>query len=104
MLRCVREALPSALAAGIGIGSFRIIRRAHRTKQWVAGPAKLGCWYAKGRTAMGLILLIVILVLVFGGGGGYYGYNRWGYAGGGGLGLGTIVLILLVCWLLGVFH
>jgi len=53
---------------------------------------------------MGLIILIVILVLVFGGGGGYYGYNRWGYAGGGGIGLGTILLILLVCWLLGVFH
>lgn len=53
---------------------------------------------------MGLIFLIVILVLVFGGGGGYYGYNRWGYAGGGGIGVGTILLILVVCWLLGVFH
>jgi hypothetical protein len=53
---------------------------------------------------MGLIILIVVLVLIFGGGGGYYGYNRWGYAGGGGISLGTILLILLVCWLLGVFH
>jgi hypothetical protein len=62
------------------------------------------CAPRQRRSAMGLILLIVILVLVFGGGGGYYGYNRWGYAGGGGIGIGTILLILVVCWLLGVFH
>jgi hypothetical protein len=58
----------------------------------------------KKEICMGLIILIVILLLVFGGGGGYYGYNRWGYAGGGGIGVGTILLILVVCWLLGVFH
>jgi hypothetical protein len=52
---------------------------------------------------MTLIILIVVLVLLFGGGGGYYGYSRWGYRGGAGIGLGTILLIVLVCYLLGVF-
>ena len=50
-----------------------------------------------------LIIMIVVLILVLGGGGGYYGYNRWGYAGGG-VGLGTVLLILLVCYFLGVFR
>jgi hypothetical protein len=49
-----------------------------------------------------IIVLIVLLVLVFGGGGGYYGYGRWGYRGGAGISLGTILLILLVCYLLGI--
>jgi hypothetical protein len=49
-----------------------------------------------------LIILIIILVLMFAGGGGYYGYNRWGYRGGAGIGLGTVLVILLVCYLLGV--
>ena len=53
---------------------------------------------------MGLILLIVILVLLFGGGGGYYGYSRWGYAGGVWIGVGTILLILVSCYFLCVFH
>jgi hypothetical protein len=52
---------------------------------------------------MTLIIVIIVLVLLFGGGGGYYGYNRWGYRGGAGIGLGTILLIVLVCYLLGVF-
>ena len=56
------------------------------------------------RCSMLLILLIVVLVLVLGGGGGYYGHRRWGYAGGGGIGLGTVLLILVVCYLLGMFH
>ncbi len=48
-----------------------------------------------------VIILIIVLLLVFGGGGGYIGYNRWGSRGGAGIGLGTILLILLVCYLLG---
>jgi hypothetical protein len=50
-----------------------------------------------------LILLIIVLLLLFGGGG-YYGYGRWGYRGGAGVGLGTVLVILLVCYMLGVFH
>ncbi len=49
-----------------------------------------------------LILLIVILLLM-GAGGGYWGHQNWGPAGGAGVGLGTILLILLVCWMLGLF-
>jgi hypothetical protein len=33
-----------------------------------------------------------------------YGHSRWGHGGGAGIGLGTILLILLVAYLLGVFH
>ena len=51
-----------------------------------------------------LILLIIVLVLVLGGGGGYYGYSRWGTGGGAGIGLGTVLVILLVCYLLGLFR
>jgi hypothetical protein len=51
-----------------------------------------------------MLLLIIILVLVLGGGGGYYGHSRWGYRGGAGIGLGTILLILLIAYMLGVFH
>jgi hypothetical protein len=51
-----------------------------------------------------MLLLIIILVLLLGGGGGYYGHDRWGYRGGAGVGLGTILLILLIAYLLGVFH
>ncbi len=49
-----------------------------------------------------LILLIIVLLVLFGGG--YYGYGRWGYRGGAGVGLGTVLLILLVAYLLGIFH
>ena len=51
-----------------------------------------------------MLLLIVILLLVFGAGGGYYGYSRWGSSGGAGIGLGGVLLILLVAYMLGVFH
>jgi hypothetical protein len=50
-----------------------------------------------------LILLIIVLLLLFGGGG-YYGYGRWGYRGGAGVGLGTVLVILLVAYMLGIFH
>ncbi len=56
-------------------------------------------WSEEGRKMV--IILIIVLLLVFGGGGGYYGYSRWGSRGGAGIGLGTILLILLVCYLLG---
>jgi hypothetical protein len=51
-----------------------------------------------------MLILIIILILLLGGGGGYYGHSRWGYGGGAGIGLGTILLILLVAWMLGLFH
>jgi len=51
-----------------------------------------------------MLLLIIILLLLFAGGGGYYGYNRWGSRGGAGISLGTVVLILLIAYLLGIFH
>jgi hypothetical protein len=53
---------------------------------------------------MKMLILLIILILVFGGGGGYYGHSRWGPSGGAGIGLGTILLILLVAYLLGIFH
>jgi hypothetical protein len=53
---------------------------------------------------MNMLILIIILVLVLGSGGGYYGHSRWGYGGGAGIGLGTILLILLVAYMLGIFH
>jgi hypothetical protein len=57
-----------------------------------------------GERNIHLLILIIILVLVLGGGGGYYGHSRWGYGGGAGIGLGTILLILLVAYMLGIFH
>ena len=51
-----------------------------------------------------MILLIIVLILVFGLGGGYYGRSQWGASGGFGIGLGTILLILLICYLLGLFR
>ncbi len=51
-----------------------------------------------------MLLLIIILLLLFAGGGGYYGYSRWGSRGGAGISLGTVVLILLIAYLLGIFH
>ena len=53
-----------------------------------------------------MILIIILVILFFGGGIGYYGHRQWGenngYAGPG-LGVGTIVVILLLCWALGLF-
>jgi hypothetical protein len=49
-------------------------------------------------------LLIIVLVLVFGLGGGYLGNAHFGPAYGGGIGLGTVLLILLICYLLGLFR
>jgi hypothetical protein len=51
-----------------------------------------------------MLIIIIILLVVFGAGGGYYGYGRWGSRGGTGIGLGTVLVILLICYLLGVFH
>jgi hypothetical protein len=65
------------------------------SRHYDAGDA----WSEEGLTMV--IILIIVLLLVFGGGGGYYGYNRWGSRGGAGIGLGTVLLILLVCYLLG---
>jgi hypothetical protein len=52
---------------------------------------------------MGVIILVIVLVMLFGGGCGYWGGNRWGMGGGFGIGIGGILLILLVCYLLGMF-
>jgi hypothetical protein len=51
-----------------------------------------------------MLMLIIILLLIFGLGGGYYGHTRWGPRGGAGIGLGTILLILLIAFMLGLFH
>jgi hypothetical protein len=50
-----------------------------------------------------MLILIIVLLLLFGGGG-YYGYGRWGYRGGAGIGMGTVLLVLLVAYMLGMFH
>ncbi len=49
-----------------------------------------------------MLLLIILLVIVFGWGGGYYG-NRYATGYGPHFGIGGILLILLVCWALGLF-
>jgi hypothetical protein len=52
-----------------------------------------------------MLLLIILLILLFGGGGGYYAGNSWGFPGGGyGGSFGFIILILVLCWFLGVFR
>jgi len=51
-----------------------------------------------------MLLLIIILLVLFAGGGGYYGYNRWGSRGGAGISLGTVLVILLIAYMLGIFH
>ena len=51
-----------------------------------------------------MLILIIVLILLFGGGGGYYGHRTWGPSGGAGVGLGTILLILVIAWMLGIFH
>jgi len=51
-----------------------------------------------------MILLIVILILLFGGGFGWIGHNQWGEGqplAGPGIGLGTILILVLICYLLG---
>jgi len=51
-----------------------------------------------------MLLLIIILILLFGGGLGYYGHSNWGPSYGFPSGLGAVLIILLVCWLLGLFN
>ena len=51
-----------------------------------------------------MLILLVILLIVLAGGGGYYGHNRWGRGGGAGISLGTVLVILLIAYVLGVFH
>ena len=51
-----------------------------------------------------MIIVIIILILLLGGGGGYYGHSRWGSSGGAGIGLGTVLIILLICYMLGLFR
>lgn len=51
-----------------------------------------------------MLLLIIILLVLFAGGGGYYGYGRWGSRGGAGISLGGILLVLLIAYMLGIFH
>ncbi len=50
-----------------------------------------------------MILLIIILLLIFGGGGGYWygGRNEGTHAPH--FGFGGIVIVLLICWALGLF-
>jgi hypothetical protein len=50
------------------------------------------------------ILLIILLILLFAGGGGYYGGNYFHSGYGPGFGLGTVLLVLVVCWILGLFN
>jgi hypothetical protein len=58
----------------------------------------------KGHTNMSISLLVVIvLILLLIGALPTWGYSRsWGYGPTGGI--GVILLIILVLWLLGVFH
>ena len=53
------------------------------------------------------MLLIIILILIFAGGFGYLGHHQWGasnaYAGPG-IGLGTVLIVLLLCYFLGLFR
>jgi hypothetical protein len=54
-----------------------------------------------------MLLLIIVLILLFGGGFGYYGHSAWGSTypfAGPGIGIGTILVILLICYLLGMFR
>ncbi len=50
-----------------------------------------------------MLLLIIISLLVFGAGGRYYSHSRWGYGGSAGIGGGTI-LLLLIAYIMGMFH
>ncbi len=51
-----------------------------------------------------MLLIIILLILVFGGGFGYWGHSQYGGWGGPGFGLGTVLVILLICYLLGLFR
>ena len=51
-----------------------------------------------------MLILLIVVLLLFGVGGGYYGHSRWGYGGGAGISVGTILVILLVAYMLGMFH
>jgi len=51
-----------------------------------------------------MLILLIVLLLILGGGGGYYGHSRWGSSGGAGVGLGTVLVVLLVAYMLGIFH
>lgn len=48
-------------------------------------------------------IVIILLIILFAGGFGYYGHTQWGPGVGGGISIGTILIILLVCYLLGLF-
>jgi hypothetical protein len=54
-----------------------------------------------------MLILIIVIVLLFGLGGGYWGHRQYGegapYAGPG-IGIGAILLILLICYLLGILR
>jgi hypothetical protein len=75
--------------------------RLHRAINSLPQPTSF-IWTERGSEM--LVILIIVIALVLGGGGGYYGYGRWGRGGGAGIGLGTVLVILLVCYLLGVFR
>ncbi len=51
-----------------------------------------------------MLLLLIIVLVVLALGGGYYGRSRWGNTGGAGVGLGAVLLVLLVAYVLGIFH
>ena len=51
-----------------------------------------------------MLLLILLLVLLFGGCGGWYGNGRWGAPGAAGGFLVPLLMILIICYMLGLFH
>jgi hypothetical protein len=51
-----------------------------------------------------MLILLIVLLLLLGSGGGYYGNRRWGSRGGAGVGFGAVLMILLIAYMLGVFH
>jgi hypothetical protein len=51
-----------------------------------------------------MLIVLIVLIILLGSGGGYYGHQRWGYAGGAGSGIGTILIVLLIAYMLGLFH
>jgi hypothetical protein len=73
-----------------------------RESRLTGGIVLLAVRRKKRKSTMLILLIIVLLILA--GGGGYYGHSRWGSGGGAGIGLGTVLVVLLVAWMLGVFH